>query len=126
MNLDWILSPLTVYAVVGLSLVVCVFLFLSAKWEVCRVRQAANQSTSDLSKKMAEIQAAIADGPPAAPAASVNPRVSLNLTKRAQALRMRRRGESLESITAALAIPRNEVELLIKVHGLLSSTEPRP
>jgi hypothetical protein len=32
---------------------------------------------------------------------------------------MRRRGESLESITAALAVPRNEIELLLKVHEMV-------
>jgi hypothetical protein len=31
---------------------------------------------------------------------------------------MRRRGERAESIAGALSIPRNEVELLLKVHDL--------
>jgi hypothetical protein len=39
----------------------------------------------------------------------------INLSKRAQALRMRRRGESIATIAAALQTPRNEVELLLKV-----------
>lgn len=46
------------------------------------------------------------------------PAQPLNLTKRGQILRMRRRGERPETIAGALAIPRNEVELLIKVHDL--------
>jgi hypothetical protein len=45
----------------------------------------------------------------------------LNLTKRAQVLRMHRRGESLATISAALQSPRNEIELLVKVHGYLNS-----
>jgi hypothetical protein len=43
---------------------------------------------------------------------------ALNLNKRGQILRMRRRGERPESIAGALSIPRNEVELLLKVHDL--------
>lgn len=48
------------------------------------------------------------------------PAQPLNLNKRGQILRMRRRGERPETIAGALAIPRNEVELLIKVHDLAS------
>jgi len=42
----------------------------------------------------------------------------LNLNRRGQILRMRRRGERPETIAGALSIPRNEVELLLKVHDL--------
>src|SRR5579872_2461414 len=48
---------------------------------------------------------------PASPAG-----LALNLSKRGQALRMRRRGENIETIQAALNIPRNELDLLLKVH----------
>jgi hypothetical protein len=43
---------------------------------------------------------------------------ALNLNKRGQVLRMRRRGENPETIAAALSLPRNEVDLLLKVHQL--------
>jgi hypothetical protein len=46
------------------------------------------------------------------------PAQPLNLNKRGQILRMRRRGERPETIAGALALPRNEVELLLKVHDL--------
>jgi hypothetical protein len=42
-----------------------------------------------------------------------------NLSKRSQALRMHRRGESSEQIAAALDLPRQEVELLLKVHRIV-------
>jgi hypothetical protein len=45
----------------------------------------------------------------------------LNLTKRAQALRMHRRGESVPTIAAALQSPHNEIDLLLKVHSYLNS-----
>jgi chromosome segregation ATPase len=46
------------------------------------------------------------------------PRPGMNLTKRAVALRMHRRGERAEQIAAALGVARAEVELLLKVHRL--------
>ena len=49
--------------------------------------------------------------------ATVSP--GLNLTRRAQALRMHRRGESVETIAAALSAPRNEIDLLLKLQSML-------
>src|SRR5579864_2797106 len=46
------------------------------------------------------------------------PGQAINLNKRGQVLRMQRRGENPESIAGALGIPRNEVDLLLKVHQL--------
>jgi len=43
------------------------------------------------------------------------PRSGLNLSKRSQALQMFLRGETPLDISAALSIPRNEFELLVKV-----------
>ena len=119
MNLDWILSPLALYTVVALALVGCASLFIVTKVELSQLRRAADQSRVDLAKKIEEVESAMADIPAAAPAPMLMVRPSINLTKRAQALRMRRRGESLESITAALSVPRNEIELLLKVHELV-------
>jgi hypothetical protein len=47
------------------------------------------------------------------------PKSGLNLSKRSQALRMHRRGETPEQIAAALELPLQEVELLLKVHGIV-------
>lgn len=54
----------------------------------------------------------------ARPAPASQPGQSLNLNKRGQVLRMKRRGETPETIAAALRIPQNEVTLLLKVHEL--------
>jgi hypothetical protein len=59
--------------------------------------------------------------PPAAVAPGL-PRPGLNLNKRSQALRMHRRGETADQIAAALELPRQEVELLVKVHRIVLST----
>ena len=52
---------------------------------------------------------------------SVSPKTALNLTKRAQALRMHRRGDSPEQIATVLEVPLQEVELLLKVHRIVLS-----
>ena len=126
MNLDWILSPLTSYAMMALALMVCLACFLSAKTEMWRLRRAANASQQALQRKIEEMESTVAgigQHTPAPPAEVVfrtpTVRPSLNLTRRTQALRMRRRGESVESIAAALSTPRNEIELLLKVYEIV-------
>jgi hypothetical protein len=47
------------------------------------------------------------------------PKPGMNVMKRSQALRMHRRGERSEQIAAALELPRQEVELLLKVHSIV-------
>ncbi|MEO8370739.1 MAG: hypothetical protein ABI806_16260 [Candidatus Solibacter sp.] len=59
--------------------------------------------------------------PPAAVVPGL-PKPGMNLNKRSQALRMHRRGEGAEQIASALELPRQEVELLIKVHRIVLST----
>jgi hypothetical protein len=46
-------------------------------------------------------------------------RQGFNLSKRSQALRMHRRGESPEQIASALELPFQEVKLLLKVHEIV-------
>jgi hypothetical protein len=50
-----------------------------------------------------------------------SPRPGLNLTTRSQALRMHRRGDPPDRIASALDIPRQEVDLLLKVHRIVIS-----
>ena len=127
MNLDWILSPLTAYALIALALASCIACFISVQGQVYRLRRAANASQDALKQKIEEMESTVSTigrrpepqviEVPVRPSAGVRP--SLNLTKRTQALRMRRRGESIESIAAALATPRNEIELLVKVYEMV-------
>jgi len=128
MNLDWILSPLTSYALVAVALAACIACFISTKSEVHRLRRAATASQDELKQKIEQMESAVSSigrhqpepqviEVPVRPAAAVRP--SLNLTRRTQALRMRRRGESIESIAAALSTPRNEIELLVKVYEMV-------
>ena len=47
------------------------------------------------------------------------PKPGLNLNRRSQALRMHRRGEASEQIAANLGVPRQEVDLLLKIHRIV-------
>jgi hypothetical protein len=67
-------------------------------------------SVEEIEQKMLEIPA----GSEIAAPPSIRP--SLNISHRAQVLRMSRRGERPEQIAAALRLPVKEVELLLKVH----------
>jgi type II secretory pathway component PulM len=55
--------------------------------------------------------------PRTAPSGGLGP--ALNLSKRAQALRMHRRGDASEQIAATLGVPLQEIELLLKVHRIV-------
>jgi hypothetical protein len=72
------------------------------------------QRLESLEAEVREIcrQAPAGPGPPP-------PRAGLNLQKRSHALRMHRRGEGSAGIAAALDLPLQEVELLIKVHRIV-------
>jgi hypothetical protein len=58
---------------------------------------------------------------PAAGILPAVPRAGLNLSKRSQALRMHRKGDPPDQIAAALAVPLQEVDLLIKIHRMIVS-----
>jgi hypothetical protein len=48
-----------------------------------------------------------------------SPGPGFNLNKRSQALRMSRRGDTPEQVATALAVPLQEVDLLLKVHRIV-------
>ena len=122
MNLDWILSPLTVYAAVSAGLVATIVLFAAAKADVRRAlfearasRESADSAIQELIAKLEQLRA---EANPSIPTPVPGAGPALNLTKRTQALRMLRRGEPVESIASALRTPRHEIELLVKLQGM--------
>lgn len=54
------------------------------------------------------------------------PKPGLNLSTRSQALRMHRRGDPPDRIAAALDLPLQEVDLLLKVHRIVLSNLSPP
>lgn len=125
-HLDWLLSPVTFYSGASVCLVTSLALFVSIKIEMARARSAAevsevvNQADDQIVRGLkAEIERLrqsvdrLEAAPPVQPAGS-----GINLTKRAQVLRMHRRGEPVSSIAAALETPSNEIALMLKVHAM--------
>jgi hypothetical protein len=124
---DWILSPLTQYGMLGAGLIASLTLFITAKLEISAVTRRVNRSENEVRDRLQAAEGAVellrdaersrermAEGGGPTPAGSS----SLNLTKRAQAVRMHRRGEPASTIAAATRAPLNEIELLIKLHEL--------
>jgi hypothetical protein len=126
------LPPTTIalFAVVSGAALASVALSLLTVWRMkSRPRAAchgepgspADTAIAVLQLKIDELQQQIEElrrqGPVAA-GPSV-PRACLNLERRTQALRMNRRGEAPAQIAAALEIPLQEVDLLLKVHRIV-------
>ena len=84
-----------------------------------RARQEAHLDTMQSSIDALAAEFRGLEGQSAAGPMSVRP--GLNLSKRSQALRMHRRGDAPPQIAAALNIPSQEVELLIKVQRIVLS-----
>ncbi len=87
-------------------------------------KQSQNDAGSQALRDTVEALAAqihdLQSHPPVAPTPGI-PKPGLNLSKRSHALRMHRRGEGAEQIAAALELPRQEVDLLLKVHRIVIS-----
>ena len=132
MRLEWILHPAMPYAEIAIGLALCVYLFVSVKRDLRagEVRlgkklaaleadwQAKMEILDERWKELSQISSVLVPPPP--------PRSGLNLNKRSQALERHRRGETPPEIAAALAIPRNEVELLVKVQRIVLSSLEKP
>ena len=85
--------------------------------EQCAAMVAALRVTvEELSAQMRDIECQ-----PPVGGLSAAPKSGLNLSKRSQVLRMHRNGDAPERIAAALEVPQQEVDLLIKVHRIVLS-----
>ena len=87
----------------------------------CEAAPQVDASIGVLQQKVEELQQQVDDlrRQPSPPPPAARPRAGLNLDKRSQALRMHRRGEQPGDIAAALDIPLQEVNLLLKVHRIV-------
>jgi hypothetical protein len=126
MRLEFLLNPLTVYALAAAALSMSLVLFVSIKREMAKCRGLADEWQATLESgqlvvrgMQSEIESLrqsvlhLEEAPPIRLASA-----GLNLTKRKQVIRMHRRGESVPTIAAALETPPNEIALLLKVHAL--------
>ena len=130
-NPDFLLRPLAFYGLLAAGLGLCLYLFVTLKAEVRGVlrrfldeRKQLQALETALGETRLTVQALQSDlrtleqqtgmlvvPPPA--------RSGLNLSKRTQALRLHRAGQDTACIAAALALPRSEVDLLVKVHRIV-------
>ena len=130
LHFDWLLSPIGLYGFLALGLIASLALFLSMKRELARLRQsldtsqqAASNSVSAVASQLAALEERVQDRvrePEPAPL----PDAGLNLISRAQALRMQQHGESPATIAATLRVPRNEIDLLLKIQKLNTARQP--
>ena len=125
MRFDWIYSPVTQYLITGVGLIASLSLWISARAQLRAVHHGLSKSIETLDSGLRNLAASVGEIKTAGHAALENappsPCQAINLTKRAQVLRMRHRGESLNSIAAALQIPLGEVVLLLKIEKLLDT-----
>lgn len=110
------------FAVPALGICACVILFLTLKSDLragdqkllakCETLESEWRSRfEELDKKYKEIASQ-------APQPAL-PKTAINLTRRSRALELHRLGEAPEQIATALGLPRNEVDLLLKVNALV-------
>ncbi|WP_321476546.1 hypothetical protein [uncultured Paludibaculum sp.] len=121
----WLTNPLTYYCLLAVGLSLSLYLFVSVKRENAALREQLTAERKQIDEAMDVLRQSLnrvelaleeATEMPTVPTASATPPdTSVNISKRGQALRMHRRGESPEQIAAALQMPRSEVELLLKV-----------
>ncbi len=130
--MDFIVNnPLTFYSLLTVSLLLCLYLFVSLKREIYEGRR--KQATLEaalgrVSTGMGEVTAKLAETEERAAllVAPTPPRAGLNLGTRSQALRMWRRGDTPQQIAAVLRIPEREVELLLKVQRIVMEANTGP
>ncbi|MGH9694623.1 MAG: hypothetical protein ACRD5Z_10800 [Bryobacteraceae bacterium] len=104
----------------------CLGQFFSFKKQVARVLAVA-RDIEPLEAKVAQMSAEVdelrerlgeRDAERPLPAGWAPEMAGVNLNRRGQVLRLRRRGRTVEEIASTLEMPRGEVELMVKVHEL--------
>jgi hypothetical protein len=122
MNIILILTP---YLVAAASIACNLAFFFLLKIEIRKQNERNNKSRRDIQAMTeslaSEIREKLQQGAQQPLVPFYPPRRSLNLTRRHQILRLQLRGERPERIAAALGIPVNEVELLLKVQQASSA-----
>ena len=125
MSYQELVPPLLGFALLAVGLAVCTFLFITLKQDILRMHKYNKQQRELLEKTIGELGGEVKtvrqvlreveQKAGALPQLSP-PKPGMNASRRSQVLRMYRRGEKAEQIAAALSLPQNEVDLLLKVH----------
>ena len=113
----WLAHPVTYYALLALGLAACLYLFVSMKCEIAALRRSADRDRQGAAARIEELEALVKGGDESRKQAALP---GTNLNKRAQALRMYRRGQSADQIASVLRLPPDEVDLLLNLHNAVS------
>lgn len=114
--------PIVTLVLLALSIAGCLAQYYLLKREIWQQRQKAaqdvaalRQSLETVSAKLAQLQEdmQLQDASPGLPDTG-----GLNFSRRTRVLRMHRRGDRPDQIAAALGVPLNEVNLLLKLQQL--------
>jgi hypothetical protein len=129
MKVDWLHDPVIQVAILGallgIGLMGSLALWISTSTKARAARKAfqafrvsTETALTDLTAKVEQLQTV-----PAPEVVSPAPMAvqGLNLTTRAKALRMHRRGETISTIAASLGVQQEEVDLLLKMDRLLET-----
>jgi hypothetical protein len=132
--LERIALPLAPYVLITLNSLLCLAFFLCLENEIRLLKRASPRQqpgkdtiVQDLKTKLEDLSERVRDAEERAGIfiTPPSPTASLNLNKRTQIIRMSRRGEPAETISASLSVPRKEIELLLKVHSLILDGGPK-
>ena len=126
-TLDILLHPLAAYVAIALGLGLSIALFIQVKADMRRQTKQWNEERTALQAANLALRDALDDmrrepAPEGSPPAMALPvlRQSLNMTRRSQVLRLHHRGEMPDQIAAALGVPVNEVDLMLKVNKMVN------
>lgn len=127
--MDVVAHSILILVACVLTLTGSLVLFFSLKREMARLRREMEEKGEQWSAEAGELRRALQvlsqelelERKAAMDRAAI-PREGMNLSKRSQALRMHRLGQSPENIAAALGVSRREVDLLLKVHRTVLET----
>ena len=117
-----LLLELLPYILLAAGMAACLVLFVSGKRDARQAASGALERCAALEQDLAAVRRALEQmgremgkklEAAAQPAAALPP--GLNQSRRANVLRLARRGEGPDTIAAALGCPRNEVVLLLKL-----------
>jgi hypothetical protein len=105
------------YAAVALGLIATLALFLSLKVEVQRNTRRERKRVDEMLGRLKEATPT----PPETVFVPVALQPGFNINRRVHAARLLRKGEDVAHIAAVLGVPRAEVELLARVHGMVTN-----
>ncbi len=127
--------PFLYYSLLAAAMTACIYLFISVKCDLARTNKklskrihTAELEVSRIGAHSAALETKVAGWSARVKSLEENvevfsigrsenaSRVGIDLNQRTQVMRRARRGERPEQIAVELGMPKNEVELLVKVH----------